>query len=147
MPTGRAPAALPHAYPFLMLDAVAAIEPLRSATAIKNVTRGEPWLSADGSLSPVLLLEAIAQCAGVAAAGIRPGSGAMLARIDRFRSARRGVRAGDQLEVRARIVRVFGATVMARGVVRVAGRVRAAAEIVLQLTPAGILEEGQGARR
>jgi hypothetical protein len=83
---------------------------------------------------PFLLLDRILDVVpGVSALGIRPDSGAMLARIHRFRVSRRAIVAGDQLCVRARILRVFGRTVKARGDVRVNLRTRAAGELVLQL--------------
>jgi 3-hydroxyacyl-[acyl-carrier-protein] dehydratase len=130
---------LPHGYPFLLLDRVTEVRPGVSAEAIRNLARSDPLLDADGCLPKVLLAEAIAQCAGLAVLGLRPGSGgAVLARIDRFRTSRAVIAAGDQLRVQARIQRIFGATVKARGVVRVAGRLRAAAELVLQLTSASI---------
>lgn len=133
---------LPHRYPFLLLDRVIEVIPGQSAVAVKNLTRSDPLLDADGCLPSVLLAEAIAQCIGLAVLALRPDSGAVLARIDRFRVGARPVVAGDQLDVRARILRVFGATVKSRGVVRVNGRIRAAGELVLQLVGSG--GEGQG---
>jgi 3-hydroxyacyl-[acyl-carrier-protein] dehydratase len=124
---------LPHGYPFLLLDRILEVVPGVSARAVKNLTAGDPLLDADGHLPAVLLAEVIAQCVGLAVLGIRPASGAVLARIDRFRVSRRAIVAGDQLCVRARIQRVFGRTVKARGDVRVNLRVRAAGELVLQL--------------
>jgi 3-hydroxyacyl-[acyl-carrier-protein] dehydratase len=131
---------LPHRYPFLLLDRIVEVIPGVSAVAVKNLTSSDPLLDADGCLPAVLLAEAIAQCVGLAVLAVRPGSGAVLARIDRFRTGTHAVVAGDQLEVRARILRVFGATVKSRGVVRVNGRVRAAGELVLQL----VRDAGEG---
>lgn len=124
---------LPHGYPFLLLDRILEVVPGVSALAVKNLTTGDPLLDADGHLPAALLAEAIAQCVGLAALGIRPGRGAVLARVDRFRVSRRAIVAGDQLRVRARVLRVFGRTVKARGEVRVNSRVRAAGELLLQL--------------
>lgn len=124
---------LPHSYPFLLLDRIVEIVPGVSAVALKNLTGSDPLLDADGVLPAVLLAEAIAQCVGLAVLAVRPGSGAVLARIDRFRAGIHTVVAGEQLQVQARILRVFGATVKSRGVVRVNGRIRAAGELVLQL--------------
>jgi len=125
---------LPHRYPFLLLDRVTDVRPGVSAEATRNLARSDPLLDGDGSLPRVLLAEAIAQCAGLAVLGVRPGSGAVLARINRFRTTRVAIGAGDQLRVQARVQRIFGATVKARGVVSVAGRIRAAAEVVLQIS-------------
>ncbi|HVO28226.1 MAG TPA: hypothetical protein VMW56_31860 [Candidatus Margulisiibacteriota bacterium] len=124
---------LPHGYPFLLLDRILEIVPGVSALAVKNLTTGDPLLDADGHLPAALLAEVIAQCVGLAVLGIRPGGGAVLARVDRFRVSRHAIVAGDQLRVRARILRVFGRTVKARGEVRVNSRVRAAGELLLQL--------------
>ena len=128
---------LPHGYPFLLLDRIVEVVPGVSAVAVKNLTRSDPLLDGDGFLPAVLLAEAIAQCVGLAVLAVRPGSGAVLARIDRFRAGVRAVVAGDQLHVQARILRVFGATVKSRGIVRVNGRIRAAGELVLQLARRG----------
>ena len=124
---------LPHGYPFLLLDRVVEAVPGVSAVATRNLTHDDPLLDGDGVLPAVLLAEAMAQCAGIAALGLRPGGGAVLARVDRFRVRRQAVVAGDQLRISARIVRVFGATVKARGMVRVGGRICGAGELVLQL--------------
>jgi len=125
---------LPHRFPFLLIDRVVEVRPRQGAVATRNVTWTEPLLDGRGCLPPALLAEAIAQTAGVAAVGDRPGTLAVLARIDRFRCS--GViRAGDRLQVSVHVVRIFGATVKARGVVRSNGRRCAAAEVVLQLVP------------
>lgn len=121
---------LPHAYPFLMLDRALMIEPGRWAVGLKNVTGDDPLVE-DGVLAPVLLAEAMAQAAGLAAAeSLERTLPAVLAHIDRFR-CRLPVVAGDQLLVTARVVRRFGAAVKVRASVRVAGRSRAAAELIL----------------
>ena len=129
------PLGLPHAYPFLLLDRVVALDPGRAVVAIKNVTHTDPLLDATGRLPPVFLAEVMTQAAGVAvgtpADGSPPPPG-MLVRIDRFR-VRGAVTGGDQLWVYVRIVRTFGATVLARGVVDVDGRRCAAAELVLAI--------------
>ena len=128
---------LPHGYPFLLLERIVEVVPGVSAVAVKNLTRSDPLLDGDGFLPAVLLAEAIAQCVGLAVLAVRPGSGAVLARIDRFRAGVRAVVAGDQLQVQGRILRVFGATVKSRGIVRVNGRIRAAGELVLQVARRG----------
>jgi hypothetical protein len=72
----------------------------------------------------------MAQTAGLA---MTPpgGSGAtVLARLDRFR-CRVPMRSGDQLVVTVRVVRRLGSGAKVRACVRVAGRYRAAGELVL----------------
>ena len=51
---------LPHRFPFVLLDRVLTVEPGRWAAAITNVTLDEPWVDANGELSPVFLAEAMA---------------------------------------------------------------------------------------
>jgi 3-hydroxyacyl-[acyl-carrier-protein] dehydratase len=124
---------LPHAYPFLLLDRVVEVQPGRSAWAVKNLTRGDPLLDAAGCLPPVLLAEAMAETAGIAAAGPQGGVTGVLVRIDRFRS-RTVIGAGDRLEIRVRVLKSFGTIVKARGIVRIDGRFAAGGEVLLQLS-------------
>lgn len=123
-------ARLPHAYPFLLLDRVLVLEPGRWVVAVKNVTGNDPFVDACGELPPVLLAEAMAQAAGVAAAPSQGRTAAVLARIDRFR-CRGPIVPGDQLMVTVRVVKRFGGTVKAHTAVRVAGRRCAAGELML----------------
>jgi 3-hydroxyacyl-[acyl-carrier-protein] dehydratase len=62
---------LPHAYPFLLVDRILEIEPGKRIVGIKNVTYNEPFFPGHFPGSPimpgVLLLEAMAQTAGVLA--------------------------------------------------------------------------------
>jgi 3-hydroxyacyl-[acyl-carrier-protein] dehydratase len=130
---GRDPALrLPHAYPFHLLDCALVLAPGRWAVGMKNLTRDDPLVDAEGRLAPVLLAEAMAQTAGLAASEASgAASVAVLAQIDRFR-CRPPVVAGDYLLVAARVVRRFGAAVKVRASVKVDGRLRAAAEFVLR---------------
>jgi 3-hydroxyacyl-[acyl-carrier-protein] dehydratase len=124
---------LPHAYPFLLLDRVIEVDHGRSARAVKNLTRDDPLLDAAGCLPPILLAEAMAETAGIAASGPHGGMTGVLARVERFRS-RLTFGAGDRLEISVRVLKVFGSVVKARGVVRVGGRIGAAGEVYLQLS-------------
>ncbi len=126
---------LPHRYPFLLLDRIVELEPGAAAIATRGLTMGDPLVDAEGYLPPVLLVEAIAQCAGLAVLGGSGDEVVMLAAIDRFRASARRARAGDRLEITVRVVRRFGGTAKVRGVVRVDGRVRAAADVGLWLSP------------
>lgn len=128
------PPPLPHAYPFLLIDRMVELVPGSRAVAVRNLACDDPLLDADGRLPPVLLAEALAQCAGVAVAGVQPGATGVLAAIERFR-ARPWVAAGDQLRISVRVVRVFGAMARVRGVIRAGGRLRAAGDVVLQIAP------------
>lgn len=62
---------LPHRYPFLLVDRVAAVEKDVSITALKNVTLNEPFFQGHFPGNPimpgVLIVEAMAQAAGILA--------------------------------------------------------------------------------
>ena len=65
----RIMAAIPHRYPFLLIDRVEEIELDRSAVGIKNVTINEPFFQGHFPQKPVmpgvLIIEAMAQTAAV----------------------------------------------------------------------------------
>lgn len=60
---------LPHRYPFLLIDRVIEIEPLKRIVAIKNVTMNEPFFQGHFPGAPVmpgvLIIEAMAQAGAV----------------------------------------------------------------------------------
>lgn len=62
---------LPHRYPFLLVDKIIELEPGKSAVGIKNVTANEPFFQGHFPEYPimpgVLIVEALAQTAGIAA--------------------------------------------------------------------------------
>jgi 3-hydroxyacyl-[acyl-carrier-protein] dehydratase len=122
---------LPHRYPFILLDRVVSIEPGHAAVAEKLVSRTDPFVDADGVLPPVLLVEVMAQAAGLAAARAEERDVlATLAKVDRFR-CRPPLMVGDRIRVRAQVVRRFGSNVIVRASLRVDDHPRAAAELVL----------------
>ncbi|HUF55535.1 MAG TPA: 3-hydroxyacyl-ACP dehydratase FabZ [Thermohalobaculum sp.] len=61
--------AIPHRYPFLLIDRVVGIEPHKRCVGIKNVTVNEPYFAGHFPAKPVmpgvLIIEAMAQTAGV----------------------------------------------------------------------------------
>ena len=61
--------ALPHRYPFLLVDRVLSLQPGKSIVAIKNVTMNEPFFQGHFPHRPVmpgvLVIEAMAQAAGI----------------------------------------------------------------------------------
>lgn len=124
------PEALPHRYPFQLLDRVVAREPGRWAVAVKCVGYGQEPLDESGALPPALLLECLAQAAGLAAADAGEQA-AVLAAVDRFRV--REARGGDRLLAVARVVRRFGATARVRACLRKEQRWIAAADLVVRL--------------
>lgn len=64
---------IPHRYPMLLVDRVIAFEPNVSATGIKAVTINEPFFAGHFPARPimpgVLIIEALAQTAGIHAIG------------------------------------------------------------------------------
>lgn len=116
---------LPHRSPFLVLDRILALEPGISALARQRVTSGAPCYS------PFLLLEAIAQLGGIAAAR-EEGGGGILAAIDRaeFQDA---PMAGDTLTIAVRIVKSFGPLHLVEGEVSVDGKTVATARVTLKV--------------
>jgi len=63
---------IPHRYPFLLVDKITELEPGVRAVGVKNVTMSEPWFQGHFPNYPlmpgVLILEALAQTAGIALA-------------------------------------------------------------------------------
>ena len=66
-------AILPHRFPFLLVDRVLSMEPMKTLVAVKCVTVNEPFFAGHFPGHPVmpgvLLLEAMAQAAGLLAKG------------------------------------------------------------------------------
>jgi UDP-3-O-[3-hydroxymyristoyl] N-acetylglucosamine deacetylase/3-hydroxyacyl-[acyl-carrier-protein] dehydratase len=104
---------LPHRYPFVMIDRVVEFKGTDELVAIKNVTFNEPYFGGHFPGNPVmpgvLQLEAMAQAAGVLIVRFnnwipRP---AFFMSADKVKF-RRPVRPGDQLVIRAKLVKVRG---------------------------------------
>jgi 3-hydroxyacyl-[acyl-carrier-protein] dehydratase len=122
---------LPHRPPFLLLDRVLAFEPGAWVAAVKEIDAADPFLDPAGEWPAVLLVEVMAQAAGLAASGSRDDGAAVVASIDRCR-CRASVRAGDTLLAFARVRRIFGPTALVRVALRRGSRPWAAAEIALR---------------
>lgn len=106
-------AKLPHRYPFLLIDRVLEFEAWKSVTAIKNVTVNEPFFMGHFPGQPVmpgvLILEALAQAAGVIILQSNPGLLSdnylyLLAGVDNVRF-KRMVIPGDQLRLQVELLR------------------------------------------
>lgn len=104
---------LPHRYPFLLVDRILELEPMKRAVGIKNVTVNEEFFQGHFPGQPVmpgvLLLEAMAQVGGVAmlCADDFRGQLAVFAGIDRVKF-RKPVVPGDQLRMTAEVVKLRG---------------------------------------
>lgn len=129
--------ALPHRYPFLMVDRVTKIEGNR-IIAIKNVSINEAYFQGHFPGHPVmpgvLQLEAMAQVAGLLMIRQAETSG----KIAYFMSAehvkwRKPVRPGDRLIIEVELTKSRGKIGKARGVCSVDGEVVSEAEVAFML--------------
>ena len=126
---------LPHRYPFLLVDRILEIEPLKRIVGIKNVTINEPFFQGHFPGHPimpgVLIVEAMAQVGGVLLMGTvdDPEN-----RVVYFMSLdnikfRRPVRPGDQLRFEVEIVQLRGKVCRIKGEAKVDGAVVCEAEM------------------
>jgi UDP-3-O-[3-hydroxymyristoyl] N-acetylglucosamine deacetylase/3-hydroxyacyl-[acyl-carrier-protein] dehydratase len=125
--------ALPHRYPFLLVDRVVAMDPGRRVVALKNVSYNEPFFQGHWPTRPimpgVLIVEAMAQAAGVLISqGPEKGREALLASLDGVK-LRRPVVPGDQLRLEVDGLKSKGRVIQVKAVARVGDRVVAEAKI------------------
>ena len=127
---------LPHTAPFLLLDRIVAIDG-PTGRFMKHVTADDPLLSPDGELSPLLLVEAMAQGAGIVLGRQEPElrtRGAVLAAIDHCElTGTAGI--GDQLEVEITVVRRYAGMARIRARASVGSRTCATAALTLAFAP------------
>ncbi|MEM7084110.1 MAG: 3-hydroxyacyl-ACP dehydratase FabZ [Pseudomonadota bacterium] len=104
---------LPHRYPFLLVDRVRECTPGESIIAVKNVTVNEPYFVGHFPHRPVMpgviILEALAQATGLlafATVGSTPEDNVLyyFVGIDKARF-RKPVEPGDQVVLKARLIR------------------------------------------
>src|ERR1051325_2560661 len=130
-----------HRYPFLLVDRVTELEIDKRIVGIKNVSRNDHYLSNDASGSsvfpPALLREAMGRVGAILILA-KPENRQrlpLLAGIKRFRF-RRPVRAGEVIEMEARVVRLGSRMGVLEGVARVDGNVVAGGTMTCALGPA-----------
>ncbi len=125
---------LPHRYPFLLIDRVLSVEPGKRVVALKNVTVNEPFFQGHWPGRPimpgVLILEAMAQAAGVLIAGQFDSEtyDAVIAAIDGAK-IRRPVVPGDQIRLEIEARRLMPRLSEVQATAMVDGRVAAEARI------------------
>lgn len=104
---------LPHRSPFLLVDRITELEPMKRATGIKNVTMTELHFQGHFPGNPimpgVLILEAMAQVGGVAMLYPEENRGKVtfFAAMENVRF-RRPIVPGDQLKMTAELIKMRG---------------------------------------
>jgi 3-hydroxymyristoyl/3-hydroxydecanoyl-(acyl carrier protein) dehydratase len=124
------PESLPHTVPFLFVDRVLSIDS-DGARVLRGVTRNDALLRGRATLPPTLLVEALAQAAGLLIASSDPTLAAgSLAGIDGF-VFRGAVRSGDRVVLEVKLHRVHLPLYVVAGRALVDGEVRAEGRITL----------------
>lgn len=130
-------AILPHRYPFLLVDRVLEITPGERILGLKNVTANEPFFNGHFPQQPVmpgvLIIEALAQIAGVLTVKSQPSDAAesmfFLAGIDAARF-RRMVVPGDQLMLESKVINLRRNLMKHKTTATVDGELACSAEIM-----------------
>lgn len=130
---------LPHRYPFLLVDRVLDLEPNRRAVGIKNVTYNEPFFEGHWPGRPVmpgvLIVEAMAQLAGLMLASWRrEGHYIVISSMNDIKF-RRPVTPGDQLWLEGESVRLKSRTVTMRVRAKVQRQLAAEAKLNFVMVP------------
>ena len=138
-------AVLPHRYPVILVDRIVEVAADgNSAVGIKCVSSNEPFFQGhfpDLPIMPgVLIVEALAQCAGAALLKDleREGKLAMLAGVDGFRF-RRPVVPGDVLRLEVKLTKLRGPIGKVAGRASVDGQLVAEGEITFAIADRSVL--------
>ena len=133
-------AALPHRYPFILVDRVIELVPNERIHAIKNVTINEPFFQGHFPGQPVmpgvLQIEALAQAGALLAHQMSGFDAAtkviFLMALDKVKF-RRVVTPGDRLDLFVKLERVKGSIFKLSGEAKVDGQVASEAELLATL--------------
>ena len=129
---------LPHRYPFLLVDRITDLQPGKSITGIKNVTFNEPFFQGHFPGQPimpgVLIIEAMAQVAGIAAfsSGME-GKAVYFMSIEKAKF-RRPVVPGDQLRLEIKVLQQRGNVWKFSGAATVEGKLVSEADFTAMVT-------------
>ncbi|HEX9949986.1 MAG TPA: 3-hydroxyacyl-ACP dehydratase FabZ [Thermodesulfobacteriota bacterium] len=103
--------ALPHRYPFLMIDRVMELEPGRRAVAVKTISLDDFFLAGHFPHNPcmpeALIVEALAQTGGIAMLSAKEAGMAFLVKVEEMQFAKT-VKPGDLLTLSAEVEFSFG---------------------------------------
>ena len=128
---------LPHRSPMLLVDRVLQLQEGKSLVGIKNVSYNEDYFRGHFPGNPVmpgvLIIEALAQCAGLCIASSLPARGQLLPYLVGIDGAkfRRPVVPGDQLRLEVEIRRHRGKFWRFKGIASVGEERASEAEILL----------------
>ena len=129
--------ALPHRYPFLMIDCVMELEPGRRAVAVKAISLDDFFLAGHFPCNPcmpeTLIVEALAQTGGIAMLSAKEAGMAFLVRVEEMQFTKT-VKPGDILTLFAEVEFSFGEM----------AKVRVRAESEGETVAQGILVLAQG---
>jgi 3-hydroxyacyl-[acyl-carrier-protein] dehydratase len=129
--------ALPHRYPFLMIDWVMELEPGRRAVAVKAISLDDLFLAGHFPRNPclpeTLIIEALAQTGGIAMLSAKEGGMGILVKVEEMQFTKT-VGPGDQLTLFAEVEFSFGEM----------AKVRVRAESEGETVAQGILVLAQG---
>jgi UDP-3-O-[3-hydroxymyristoyl] N-acetylglucosamine deacetylase/3-hydroxyacyl-[acyl-carrier-protein] dehydratase len=121
--------ALPHRYPFLLVDRILEIEEKKRIVGLKNVTINEPFFQGHFPGHPimpgVLIIEAMAQVGGILLMGQIEGYETKVVyfmSLDNVKF-RRPVKPGDQLRFELDMLQIRGMVCKMHGVAKVDGEV------------------------
>ncbi len=127
---------LPHRYPFLLVDRVVELEPLKRIRAYKNVSQNEPFFNGhfpDRPIMPgVLIIEALAQAGGLIillSRGEQEVHKFYMAKVENARFSQMVV-PGDRLDLEVTLKRQIRNVAFYHGVASVDGVEVASAEVV-----------------
>ena len=134
---------IPHRYPFLLVDRIIELEAGKRAVGIKNVTANEPFFQGHFPEYPimpgVLIVEALAQTAGIAVNAEAAGAEGSEAKLGVFASIdemkfKKQVTPGDTLRLEAEILSSKMGVVKAKVKATVDDKTAAEGEIKFAMT-------------
>ncbi|HEX8848551.1 MAG TPA: 3-hydroxyacyl-ACP dehydratase FabZ [Gemmatimonadaceae bacterium] len=121
--------ALPHRYPFLLVDRILELEEKKRVVGLKNVTINEPFFQGHFPGHPimpgVLIVEAMAQVGGILLMGEMDDPESKVVyfmSLDNVKF-RRPVKPGDQLRFELEMTQIRGPVCKMRGLAKVDGEV------------------------
>jgi UDP-3-O-[3-hydroxymyristoyl] N-acetylglucosamine deacetylase/3-hydroxyacyl-[acyl-carrier-protein] dehydratase len=136
---GRILEVIPHRYPFLLVDRIVELEPMKRVVGIKNVTINEPFFQGHFPGHPimpgVLIIEAMAQVGGMLLMDELETPGDKIVyfmALDNVKF-RRPVTPGDQLRSEVTMLQLRGRTCRLKGVAYVNGQVVCEAEMMARV--------------